>query len=360
MASAMNDAQIAMLEPEVAERTTVPFGALATDEGRAALRDVLANSGFAVVSGVVDAAELATAEALFEADLTSVVDEAASSDKAKLAALLGKGISRRWPSELVMGTKPGMLSDMGMPHGQLAWYVRRHPNVSAVYAALHDTTELCVGTDNVFYTPEPVEAGSNAAAKSPLWPHADQNQHMQPEGGYDVYQGVAYIWAADADSNATVVWPGSNVSEYPKMFSPGGNHDERFGAPQIRSHFCAMRKQDYGRFAEHARRVPVPAGGLLLWSSRTIHQGWGRGRRLAVPVCMEPKARRSARVLRGKEQCVRKGRPTTHWAALGIPHGHGGSEEGDPTKTGIALRHAAHQHCVADDGAVAAAIRDLL
>jgi hypothetical protein len=347
----VKQAHIALLEPEASRRTTVPFGVLATDEGRAALRDVLANSGFAVVSGVIDAAELATAEALFEADLTTVVDVAASSDKAKVAALLGKGIARRWPSELLLGAMPGMLSDFGMPQGQLAWYVRRHPNVSAVYAALHDTDELCVGTDNLFYTPAATLAGSNAVAQERLWPHADQNQRMQPEGGYDVYQGVAYIWAADADSNATVVWPGSNVTEYPKLFGEGQR--------KARSHFCMMDRTEYARFAEHARRVPVPAGGMLMWSSRTIHQGWGRGQRLAVPVCMEPAERRSVKALRNKEMCVALGRPTTHWASLGIPHGHGGSEEGDPEGVGIALRDGAHNHCKVN-GVIAESIQRLL
>merc|ERR1712070_32019 len=41
------------------------------------------------------------------------------------------------------------------------------------------------------------------------------------------------------------------------------------------------------------RRVPCPAGSLLLWDSRTIHQGWSGGSRLAQPICLEPKWGRS-------------------------------------------------------------------
>ena len=33
--------------------------------------------------------------------------------------------------------------------------------------------------------------------------------------------------------------------------------------------------------------------GLLLWDSRTVHQGWRGGPRLAQPICWEPRERRS-------------------------------------------------------------------
>jgi hypothetical protein len=66
--------------------------------------------------------------------------------------------------------------------------------------------------------------------------------------------------------------------------------------------------------------VPVPAGALLLWNSRTIHQGWAPGPRLAQPVCWEPKARRSRDALIRKAVCCIHGYPTTHWAALGFYH----------------------------------------
>merc|ERR1712070_645112 len=68
------------------------------------------------------------------------------------------------------------------------------------------------------------------------------------------------------------------------------------------------------------RRVPCPAGSLLLWDSRTIHQGWKGGPRLAQPICMEPRrnknpAAREAR-LRKLFACA-TGVPTTHssWEA---------------------------------------------
>jgi hypothetical protein len=73
-------------------------------------------------------------------------------------------------------------------------------------------------------------------------------------------------------------------------------------------------------FIAGARRVPVPAGGLLLWSSRTMHQGHAGGARLAVPVCWEPVERRSSEARLRKARLVASGLPTTHWASLAYQH----------------------------------------
>merc|ERR1719198_1436023 len=85
------------------------------------------------------------------------------------------------------------------------------------------------------------------------------------------------------------------------------------------NHFCqvsALTQEELAASLEQqwstgAGRVPVPSGGLFLWSSRTLHQGWSGGPRLAQPVCWEPVGRRDLAAL---------GLPSTHWGSLGIPH----------------------------------------
>merc|ERR1712032_914655 len=69
-----------------------------------------------------------------------------------------------------------------------------------------------------------------------------------------------------------------------------------------------------------ARRMPVPAGGLLLWSSRTTHQGWSGGPRLAQPVCWEPRSRRNDLMRERKLRLAALGMPSTHWPSLALPH----------------------------------------
>merc|ERR1712070_272260 len=65
------------------------------------------------------------------------------------------------------------------------------------------------------------------------------------------------------------------------------------------------------------RRVPCPAGSLLLWDSRTIHQGWSGGPRLAQPICYEPKERRTPEARLRKLLACANGLPTTHSSTEG-------------------------------------------
>jgi len=69
-----------------------------------------------------------------------------------------------------------------------------------------------------------------------------------------------------------------------------------------------------------ARRMPVPAGFLLLWTSRTTHQGWSGGPRFAQPLCWEPRSRRDETMRQRKLRLAALGLPSTHWASLAMPH----------------------------------------
>merc|ERR1711972_471308 len=73
-------------------------------------------------------------------------------------------------------------------------------------------------------------------------------------------------------------------------------------------------------FRRYARRIPVPAGGLLLWNSKTIHTGAQRGPRLAQAVCLEPVQRRSTHERLAKLRMAALGLPSMHWASQGIQH----------------------------------------
>merc|ERR1712187_300862 len=70
------------------------------------------------------------------------------------------------------------------------------------------------------------------------------------------------------------------------------------------------------------RRVPCPAGSLLLWDSRTIHQGWAGGPRLAQPICWEPRQRREsdAGALGRKMFMCIAGLPSSHSSAEARVH----------------------------------------
>jgi hypothetical protein len=341
---------IRMLEMEVAHAATVSCAALAADDGGALmkLKTILDTLGFAIVSDVLAADELEFVERQFADDLRGIIDVERSTAPEKVRPLLEDPVHNWSLTHVSIGTK--FASDYGLPHGRAAWYCRSHPQVKRVFESLFGTPNLCVGMDNVFFNNEPSVPGTNAASQQALWPHADQNSRLEPNGKWECYQGVVYVWPANDDTSATVVWPRSHRVVYPQLmaskFFPGN--------------FCSMSKEDYADFAVNARRIPVPAGAMLLWNSKTLHQGWTGGARLAFPVCFEPTSRRSAEVLESKVSCVQQGCPTSHWASLGRPHSLGGKDVGPVDNDGVVLRHCAHQHALAPDGSVQAHVFALL
>mmetsp|Transcript_25908 Transcript_25908/g.63951 ORF Transcript_25908/g.63951 Transcript_25908/m.63951 type:complete len:249 (+) Transcript_25908:305-1051(+) len=227
------------------------------------------------------------------------------------------------------------VSEFGLPHGQLGWGVRKSERVRRVYEALYDEKDLVVGMDNIFFNNEAPPQADDKNRTTTMWPHADLNNKL-PSGQWRVYQSVVYIWSCDLNSSCTVVWPGSHLTVFPELMKvPHGN-----------GHFCRCPESWNPQFVQHARRIPVPAGGMLVWDSRTIHQGWPLGRRLAVPVCFEPCERRGAEALVRKEQCVVDGIATTHWASLGVRGGSETFHHGIVLAGGVALKHCAHKHCV--------------
>lgn len=146
---------------------------------------------------------------------------------------------------------------------------------------------------------------------SSIWPHVDQNDHDFIIAQQDVYQGLIYCWSrSDRRSSTTVVWPGSHIPEVYDLYMKDASMVQ-----DLETRDTLMQG-----WLSHARRVTVPIGGLLLWSSRTTHQGWSGGPRLAQPVCWEPRERRSAKVRGRKLALVALGLPSTHSASLGQPH----------------------------------------
>merc|ERR1719215_871916 len=77
----------------------------------------------------------------------------------------------------------------------------------------------------------------------------------------------------------------------------------------------SLREDLLGEAIARSRRVPCPAGSLLLWDSRLVHQGWAGGPRLAQPVSWEPKERRDEAALRRKLWMCAVGVPSSHSAS---------------------------------------------
>lgn len=351
-----------VMSPEELNRFSVPF-----DEVQARLPNVLSEYGIAIVTGVASDDDVARLEADFAQDLAEIVDNEALAAPNLAPAIqeahkrFVEGGPRAFPIEtaevLTMGA--GFALDRALPHGRFAWSVRRNPRVHAVFKSLFPESErLVTSVDAPFFTPtgNPIESCHFSA-------HVDQNRHdVRPGlGDCNVVQGVLYVWPASADGACatTVVWPGSHREVWPQMME---SSFERIG--QKGHHYCRVSHMSKAGvparelpealaisegWAQGARRCVVPAGGLLLWNSRTLHTGWTGGARLAQAVCLEPVERRSREERIAKFRLAALGLPGTHWASVGMQHdcclrGRGvfsrsstEADEGDSDKDGVIL-----------------------
>lgn len=319
--------QIPLCSDEEASALTVRI-----EDVETALIPLLEAKGCAIIEGVADEEECRRLEASFGKDLADLIDEGAVSQAGNAVKRVAERVvtdTKLWPeaSMSVLG-KMNRCQLRGLPHGQFAWECRLLPNVRRCYEVIHNRTDLVSSCDNPFFAP----AMQKEEQENRSWPHVDQNLHDNrffddegvPAGQWDVYQGILYVWSSQSShASTTVVLPGSHLAYNDMM------EDSRLKKRGSRGdHFTQLSQISSGRLGDSlrerwhigARRVPVPRGGLFLWSSRTLHQGWTGGPRLAQPVCWEPRSRRHDLALDCKLRLAALGLPSTHWASLGIPH----------------------------------------
>eukprot|EP00584_Thalassiosira_punctigera_P024415 CAMPEP_0172575474 /NCGR_PEP_ID=MMETSP1067-20121228/137231_1 /TAXON_ID=265564 ORGANISM="Thalassiosira punctigera, Strain Tpunct2005C2" /NCGR_SAMPLE_ID=MMETSP1067 /ASSEMBLY_ACC=CAM_ASM_000444 /LENGTH=459 /DNA_ID=CAMNT_0013368125 /DNA_START=150 /DNA_END=1525 /DNA_ORIENTATION=- len=344
-----------MSEDEL-QRLLVPLDRVETD-----LPAVLEEHGVGVVTGVVGLEELAELEKCWCEDLR----RAASPGERRRFEEAGGNEARRFPLELANRWThgAGFALEKSLMHGDFSWSVRKHPNVHRAFAALFEDElraavearegqrpHLVSSLDVPFFSPgdsldsASVEYGSDGAANKGLEEnlisaHVDQNPHDVREGlgTRQIYQGALYIWPATSPTaTATVVWPGSHRATDSGGAAPSEVLTDDLAAVMngaYGSHYCSMgsmsnrdqRRELVEGWKRYARIVPVPAGGLLLWNSRTVHSGWGGsdeggGARLAQAVCLEPASRRPERERVAKLRLCALGLPSTHWASVGMQH----------------------------------------
>eukprot|EP01065_Artemidia_motanka_P032629 TRINITY_DN3961_c0_g1_i1.p1 TRINITY_DN3961_c0_g1~~TRINITY_DN3961_c0_g1_i1.p1 ORF type:complete len:514 (+),score=147.38 TRINITY_DN3961_c0_g1_i1:165-1544(+) len=309
------------MTPQEAAEVSVPADAPAER-----FREVLGRHGACIVTGVLNAEECSLLQRMWLNDLTQLVDEEAAAGDAGAEGCLARfrrdgldGIPKQSYDDLgAMGP-----SCRGLPHGGFAWACRLHPNVRASFAKFYDVApgELAVGTDVVFWSPK-----GTSPPTGKEWLHCDQNVHAGRS--CDTLQGFVYVWgSADPDASTAVVVPGSHRPEcYDKVMADKHAADKgRRGGHfvQVNRFLDPVRKSELlTQAVRRARRVPCPAGSLLLWDSRLLHQGWRAGARLCQPVCWEPRERRDAAALRRKHWMAVTGSPSSHSASEGRVQTH--------------------------------------
>eukprot|EP01063_Lacrimia_lanifica_P028519 TRINITY_DN4172_c0_g2_i2.p1 TRINITY_DN4172_c0_g2~~TRINITY_DN4172_c0_g2_i2.p1 ORF type:complete len:505 (+),score=186.44 TRINITY_DN4172_c0_g2_i2:72-1586(+) len=307
-----------MTEEEVAA-ITVDMSVVLEDGG-AALRRVMGEYGVCIVGNAMSPAEVALLEELWKEELAALSSDAR--DRAEVYHPQVKAALEKLKAEGPKAFANAIVhARFGMFQGACAWAARLHPNVRHVYAQLHGAAEgdLVVGMDHVFYDASPA---AERIDEGVYWIHTDYSTRYPgfEDARRECYQGVLYCWSSErcGDGQATtVVWPRSHTALFDEVQAEEAAPPNHYFPHGLIKHRRAELK---GRACQEARRVPVPAGGLLLWSGKTAHQGWSGSERLAVPVCWEPREFRDEYARRRKLWLAAAGMPSTHWASLGICH----------------------------------------
>ena len=292
-----------------------------------ALPRVMAEHGVAIIANVASADDVAALEAAFAADLGDVVDTKAANTcggAVRNAAAKLEAASSAMPAasapllSLDPQVTPGFCSGRGLPGGRFAWQARTLPSVRRVYEVLHGTDDICVGLDHSFFSP----GAAPAYQSNPSWPHVDLNTRDESIrdsdgisiGQWTVYQGLLYCWSSESErASTTVVWPGSHLEPCDQIQASvdnGGHHFSMIGNVTDPAARAALLEG----WTAGARRVPVPAGALLVWSSRTSTKAerWAPPCAPAVLGAQGAALRRSAR----PQDEARRRRPPHH--ALGL------------------------------------------
>lgn len=304
------------MEDALRKKVTVTFG-----EYKEKIKDILDEYGFVVVTDILSNQEIGNAESLLYEDLLESIDYENIKDNRLLKVVQNiKDSKLHWPKSSIPGiVKKGFMSYYGFPQGKFAWNLRTNTKCKEIYQFLHNEDDLVVGADLPFFNPD-----NNPLDNSDLWPHADQNINLK-KGCDNSYQGILYVWDSTQNNTSnTIIWPESWKKEYydllsaiPKSFGTGIDHGlyiKDIPDNDIKTNL-------FSGWKKNSRRIQVPSGSLLIFNSRSIHQGYPSGLRLAQTLSWEPRIYRNEDALLRKLQAIHMGIGTTHWASLGIHHG---------------------------------------
>lgn len=196
----------------------------------------------------------------------------------------------------------GLLGEYGLCQGDSVWMVRTDPTILSVFRHVLDSDDLVCSMDAIaFATDVPIESG-------PTWLHVDQNPNSRG-GELNSVQGIYYAEPSITPELGPMRGTTVLVPESHKEW-----HTHRFG----RSHF---QRVDQSKYEDDAVRVELPASTLLLFSSKTVHQGWHGPHRLCFMVSYGRKCDRDEMVRRQKVMFYLGGHRTTHWSQFGQCHG---------------------------------------
>mmetsp|Transcript_35288 Transcript_35288/g.109940 ORF Transcript_35288/g.109940 Transcript_35288/m.109940 type:complete len:409 (-) Transcript_35288:105-1331(-) len=257
----------------------------------------LEREGFAVVTGVAGASEIARGEEL----LWDFLEEKTS---------WRRGNPETWTDqayERVGSVQNGLLNDQGAGQSDFLWYIRTRPRVKRAFAKIWDTEELLVSYDgaNVF---RPWHWGFKKTVCG--WWHVDQGAGKR---GRHCVQGFVSLFPANGTTGGLTVVPGSHL-RHEEVTQDMANPNKDY---------CTVQPYEPVLQEMSKKLVSCQPGDLVLWDSRTIHANspapqpptapGDRLLRAVAYVCMTPKRFATQDVRANRRVAYEHRVATTHW-----------------------------------------------
>lgn len=219
-----------------------------------------------------------------------------------------------------------LMQHFGIGHSQAVWDVRQDPAVLEVYAKLWncEPKELLASFDgaSIGMPPETTKRGWQDDTR--YWLHTDQSYRRNKVECYQSWVTAHDVNKGDA---TLVVLEGSHLlhKEFAETFFQGTK-------PPAKDWYQLKTADEVSFYRERCSevRIQCPAGSMVLWDSRTIHQGGQplKGRpeareRAIVYLCYQPrnhlpsgtkaKDKTKAKAIEKKRRVFEARRMTSHW-----------------------------------------------
>ncbi|XP_052760279.1 uncharacterized protein LOC128203064 [Mya arenaria] len=208
-----------------------------------------------------------------------------------------------------------------------------------VFAQLWKTEKLLTSIDTIAIGRPPEESNERFQDPDNYWLHVDVTPGRV---GVHAYQGALYLEEQEEEDWNFLVLDGSHKH----LMSLFVEQPETADAARSCDFEYRLRRDDITYFKErgcHARRVPVPKGGMALWDSRLVHatarpiegrKNAGRWRWVTF-VSMTPAIWANERDLSIKREAYEKVYCTSHWSSQGVRSQGHRTAPGIPCPTSI-------------------------
>lgn len=234
---------------------------------------------------------------------------------------LQSGITREDPNQGVWPNNiHGIVNQPSAAHTLPVWKIRSHPNVVALFSRLWKCRpeDLISSFDRIC-----IQRPSTRTKPQKGWLHIDQGARIMNQR---CYQGLVTLVDMPSTGGTLVVVPGSHLhhreffERFPDEVSKSNDNWVRFNEEQLRWWREEKKLSPI--------RINARAGQLVLWDSRTAHQGsyplpktepiW----RWVVYTCLKPRpkprnngadAEKLRKAMAKKRRHFELGRTTSHW-----------------------------------------------